>query len=637
MTSSVNRYGLDFLRKEHVLDEVGSTKNPRFPKESKADHVGSNNNNKNSIDFEAVANKPDLEKQFDVIHFLQAHRSAGHMPPSVIYQRTGIDLEEESNAKVAQMLQRNQKIKVETVPDPENPSLTIDTYAYQAKYNHVRDRKSLLAQINRCKNGVPMRDMIDSYDTVLEDLNALVCAGDILSLLNTEDKDKVLFPRGEPFIVELDGIVNPPSKKKKKDTNTNTNSNTTNPNKHATETTTVGNASTVTNDLDKTEPAATEETKPNADGSTINNADADSNKGTNNGSSINNTNTDSKSNTNSNSNDEEEKESPENKSNNINIDNSTSDPVTDEKKTDDEPSSSNSNEKVLPPKPVYCVEMDSDPTTQVRRGEAIQIGGTWFRVSSAVKEGPLKDQPARATAPLSVVSLKDLSKRNEIDGYIRPFTEKILPADGALPPLALENLRKAKEARECLLKLAHGGRAGGAASQLLGTHAHASNPVALAASLGTSHAAGARRRPHKQSQQVGGVNKNKALASMAKLKEAALDPYLSLYAHPRRHGCTKDVRELYLKTRSKVPQNDKALRAALVEHKLLEPEEEMRRARLQKRANVDNDGKPKKRRYYERKNQRMTNTHLEGTEIGAALRRATEKQQQGQTVGDGGM
>ena len=64
----------------------------------------------------------------------------------------------------------------------------------------------------------------------------------------------------------------------------------------------------------------------------------------------------------------------------------------------------------------------------------------------------------------------------------------------------------------------------------------------------------------------------------------------------------------------------------------------MRRPRLTKTgANVDNDGKPKKRRYYERKNQRMTNTHLEGTEIGAVLARATEKQKQGKSVGDGGM
>ncbi|OEU07861.1 hypothetical protein FRACYDRAFT_174399 [Fragilariopsis cylindrus CCMP1102] len=529
--AQVNRYGLDFLRREHVLDEVGSNQNPRRTGSAKNDSSDDDDGDRvDDIDTEAlaasVANKPDLEKQFDVIHFLQAHRSAGWMPPSVIYQRTGIDLEE--NVNVAQMLKRNPKIKVEIIPDPENPSLTIDTYAYQAKYNNVRDRKSLLAQINRCKNGVPMRDMIDSYDNVMDDLDALITAGDVLALFNTEDKDKVLFPRGEPFFVELDGIINPPPKKKKKSTDTTMNN------------TEMGSLMT-------------------------------------------------------------------------------------------------SQEKKM-----YCVETDSDPRSQVRRGEAIQIGGSWFRVSSAVKEGPLKDQPARATAPLSVVSRKDLSKRNEIDGYIRPFSERIVPADAALPPSAIENLKKAKEARERLLKLAHGGRAGGAASQLLGVNAHSSNPVALAASLGTSHATGSRRRPKVHGGGGSSAASNASMRAaaqetMVKLKEAALDPYLSLYSHVRRHGCTKDVREMYLKTRGKVPEAGADLKAALIEHKLLEPDEEMRRARLKKRANVDNDGKPKKRRYYERKNQRMTNTHLEGTEIGAVLRRATEKQQQGQAVGDGGM
>ena len=94
---------------------------------------------------------------------------------------------------------------------------------------------------------------------------------------------------------------------------------------------------------------------------------------------------------------------------------------------------------------------------------------------------------------------------------------------------------------------------------------------------------------------------------------------------------------MYLATRTFIPESDAQLRALLLEHKLLEPGEEMRRPRLKRKANVDNDGKPKKRRYYERKNQRMTNTHLEGTEIGAVLRRAQEKQKQGEQVGDGGM
>ena len=122
------------------------------------------------------------------------------------------------------------------------------------------------------------------------------------------------------------------------------------------------------------------------------------------------------------------------------------------------------------------------------------------------------------------------------------------------------------------------------------------------------------------------------------LEKAASDPALALYCHARRHGCTLDVRLMYLATRSEVPTSDEGLRQALIKHKLLEPGEDMRRMRLTKTgSNVDNDGKPKKRRYYERKNQRMTNTHLEGTEIGALLHRAAEKQKQGKTVGDGGM
>jgi hypothetical protein len=93
---------------------------------------------------------------------------------------------------------------------------------------------------------------------------------------------------------------------------------------------------------------------------------------------------------------------------------------------------------------------------------------------------------------------------------------------------------------------------------------------------------------------------------------------------------------MYLSMKS-IPESDKELQELLVKHQLLEPGEQMRRPRLEKRQNVDNDGKPKKRRYYERKNQRMTNKHLEGTEIGAVLLRATEVQLQGKSVGDGGM
>jgi hypothetical protein len=187
----------------------------------------------------------------------------------------------------------------------------------------------------------------------------------------------------------------------------------------------------------------------------------------------------------------------------------------------------------------------------------------------------------------------------------------------------------------------------GVASQLLSSHAHASNPTTLAASFASSTMMGtsaSRKRPT-TSQKSGhhpsgssGIHSNDQVKKDAQsAQEAASDPNLALYSHARRHGCTKDVREMYFETRKLVPESDLDLHQLLLENKLLEPGEAFRRPRLKRKANVDNDGKPKKRRYYERKNQRMTNTHLDGTEAGAVLRLALEKQKQGKSVGDGGM
>ena len=249
----------------------------------------------------------------------------------------------------------------------------------------------------------------------------------------------------------------------------------------------------------------------------------------------------------------------------------------------------------------------------------------------------LKDQPARAQAPLSAVSQSDTwSKRNE---YVRPFEAKHVPLDQALSESAQQNIRAARQAREKLLKLGHGRVTG----QLTGSHAHASNTLAASMKTAPNHLNNRPRpsrvvnfssgpsNPQQQQQQH-------PSASKAELEKAAADPALAQYSHARRHGCTLDVRNMYLATRSAVPESDHDFQRLLVQHKLLEPNEQMRRPRLAKTgSDVDNDGKKRKRRYYERKNQRMTNTHLEGTEIGALLLRAAEKQKQGKSVGDGGM
>lgn len=532
-----NQYGFDFLKSQHVeeQDDDGRVDDGSGARLATTGDLNPDDDAELLMpppQHIRAQNKPDLEKQYDILAFLQAHRGSGCLAASVIYKATGINLEVDET--VADMLQRNAKVRIEQVPDPENPALMVPTYAYQAKYSNVRDATSLLAQINRMTNGIPTRDLTDSYPQVERDIQELIKAGEIIAVANTEDKDKILFPRGDHFIVELDGIVSLP------------------------------HSALTTSSDDK-------------------------------------------------------------------------------------------------PRPVFYVETDVESRTQIRRGEAIQVGGQWFRVSSAVKEGPLSEQPARAQAPLSVVSLHDMSKRNDVDGYIRNFSAKEIPLDDALSTAAQDNVRKAKSARDRLLRAIHGSAGGsgsgtttgggagsggghrllssGVTQQLLGNLAHVSNPTTLVTATSSSSAAAASSSSRNKRKLHHHGTASDTASDQSSLAAAASDPAWYLYRHARRHGTTKDVRQMYLETRDVVPEADADLKELLVQHKLMDRQESLRRPRLTnvKSSNFDNDGKPKKRRYYERKNQRMTNTHLEGTEIGALLALATERQNQGQNVGDGGM
>ena len=379
------------------------------------------------------------------------------------------------------MLQKNPKVKVEMVPDPENPALLVATYAYQAKYSTVRDRTSLLAQINRMLLGVPMCDLLDSYPTVACDLQALITAGDVVAVANTEDKDKILFPRGESFLVEIDGNITLPQQQQHKGP--------------------IGynnNHNTMMDNI--------------GGGSSCGNAKHQE---------------------------------------------------------------------------IVLIETDVDPTSQIRRGEAIQVGGEWFRLSSAVRAGvPLSEQPSCAQAPLSVTSSQDLPKRNEVDGYIHSFDSQTLPLDNDLSPQGVANIKQAKETRERLAKVAHGGRissgGGGGGSlgvlvgQALGSWAHSSNPTALAGVAASSSAASssssssalssAARRRHDNRNTLGSTNNSQGGAgaqppTKEELIQAASDVALATYSHAWRHGCTKDIREMYMATSSLVPDNDIELKA----------------------------------------------------------------------------
>ena len=122
---------------------------------------------------------------------------------------------------------------------------------------------------------------------------------------------------------------------------------------------------------------------------------------------------------------------------------------------------------------------------------------------------------------------------------------------------------------------------------------------------------------------LGGTARAKLDAKAVKVavenaRHAASNPALS-YSRAIRHGCTKNVQEMYLETLPLIPQAEVELHKLLLKHKLIDTGEKMARPRMKQKNDVDNEGKPQKRRYYECKNMRRTNTHLDGTEISPML------------------
>jgi hypothetical protein len=152
-----NSYGFDFLRAEHNLPTQGNVPSTPQSLNPQPTNIGGVSNSSSNN------NKSLLEKQADILLFLRHHRSSGCLPPSIIQKSLGINL---SSDPVAELLQKNPKIIVEEVPDPENPSLSILYYGYRAKFSSVKDRGTLIAQINRSRYGVRWSDLLDAYDGV---------------------------------------------------------------------------------------------------------------------------------------------------------------------------------------------------------------------------------------------------------------------------------------------------------------------------------------------------------------------------------------------------------------------------------------------------------------------------------------
>jgi hypothetical protein len=60
--------------------------------------------------------------------------------------------------------------------------------------------------------------------------------------------------------------------------------------------------------------------------------------------------------------------------------------------------------------------------SEIRRGDAICIDRHWFRVSSLVGNGNMREQTQRSTAPLSVTSDKEMSDKNV---YYESYTAEV--------------------------------------------------------------------------------------------------------------------------------------------------------------------------------------------------------------------
>jgi len=619
-----NLYGFDFLKQEHL---TANTNDDFFNDESNEatgkkvrfagnEDEGEEEGGEEELDDDGRRrDRSDLEKQFDVIQFLQTHRSAGRcFTPASIYEATGVDLSGDDE-NVAAMLARNPKVRIEEMVNPDydnkaeqqqqpvQPRIIL-TYGYQAKFN-IQDKIGLLAQINRCKNGIRAKDLHDAYDGVIQDINSLVTGGEVISVANLENKDRTLFPRGEPFIVELEGNINLRSIVLSK------------------QETPI-----------KSEQQHQEEKKQDPSSSPCANASISANGG---GAVTTPT---------------------------ISREEQLRMQVREE------------NRKRMEWEKDHYVQSEMDVRRQIRRGEAVWVGGQWFRVSSAVRENvPLAEQPPRAQAPQSVTLRKELSKKNDLEGYVRPFTSDQIPLDAPLRDESKANLQRAKEARDHLQSLAMAGKmrptmAAAANSTTLGTSSLASI-MAAAASTANAATVGStgiiRKRPttkhlmtsYSATNTHGGTFGGTITSSSAStttttattsttncgipappsietIRQATTDPAL-VYSYARRHGCSTDIKEMYLATRADVPVDETDLYKLLVSYKLLDEGEAMRRPRLKRKTDAQANGKPKKRRYYERKNQRITNVHLLGTEMGAVLAQAAARQQQGKEVGDGGM
>lgn len=175
-------------------------------------------------DSEEEYEKCTLEKQFEVLEFLKFRRQGATTQD--IYQATGIDLDDDDFVETS--LRHNPKAYVRDLFNDDGEIIDT-TYYYRSKYPHVRDRESLQREVNKNGiqrngiEGIPLKDILDCYDDVEEDVESLVKSGEIIPFAARKSAKSpiVLFSgRGPPslqgfpgfhhqVLVELEGTILP--------------------------------------------------------------------------------------------------------------------------------------------------------------------------------------------------------------------------------------------------------------------------------------------------------------------------------------------------------------------------------------------------------------------------------------------
>jgi hypothetical protein len=259
------------------------------------------------------------------------------------------------------------------------------------------------------------------------------------------------------------------------------------------------------------------------------------------------------------------------------------------------------------------VSTEVDLTKEIRRGEGVcvvqqavqravqqvaqqerqpvELTSNWFRVDSRVSDKPLAEQPSKAKAPASVSFNSQMSFRNQ---YVRAFDEATLPLDGIY---------------EIDSTSVTTGVTTSATTSDTSTPSTVGNALSAAAAIAPSSCS---------SEAPDAVT-----ASPAKLKTQVRPCVL------RRHGCTTDVKDLFLATVDVVPSGDHDLLKKLVQNKVQGYSEDTVRHKNGRKNNMSKGdlaaaaGAPKKKiRAYVQKSMRTTNAHLNGTKIGDAVARS---------------